>query len=135
MSLYQQISEPKPGSHSLAMNIQGIYQILSTLKLFWEKPSPHPSHRSLNFAQIRSLNLYIFCTKTLYSVQSFCTKTLPIYIFCNKNLLLSTFVPNFITITELENQLNLISEDYGLSLGTHHPPTHPTLVIIERKGF
>ena len=52
-----------------------------------------------------------------------------------QNLFLYTFVPNFISITDSENQLNSISEDYGLSLGTLYPPTHSTLVIIERKGF
>ena len=51
------------------------------------------------------------------------------------NSIFNHLYQNFTPITDLENQLNSISEDYGLSLGTHHPPTHPTLVIIERKGF
>jgi hypothetical protein len=63
------------------------------------------------------------------------------WLYCNtqnKNLSLHIFLQIFqifIPITDLENQLNLISEDYGLILGTQHPPTHPTLVTIERKGF
>ena len=66
-----------------------------------------------------------YVQKNLYSVPTFT------YI----NSVSKFIVQNFISITDLENQLNSISEDYELILGNVYPPTHPALVTIKRKGF
>ena len=71
--------------------------------------------------------------KQNYLVPEFCIK-IPFYNL-STNHIYSTLYQNLIPITDLENQLNSISEDYGLSLGILYPPTHPTLVIFKRKGF
>ena len=98
MSHNKEIFELTPGSHSPATFIK-IYHIPSTLTLFWEKFSPMPTH--------------FICQKFLIS--------------SNIRYLKSTLLYQIYFYNRFKNQLNSISEDYGLSIGGPEPTHSPHL--------